>query len=239
MYMDALASLGVGAAHPGGLQLTKDLVKHETFDSNTHVLDIGCGTGLTSFYLYNKFQCQVEACDTHPLMLEKANKRFEHAGIPVRAVFGEAEALPFTNESFDYIISESVTAFTDIKKSINEYARVLKPGGKLLAIEMTHDGTLESEHLKKIKNFYQFNRILTAEEWKSELSDGYFSEVMVKRYQVDRILQESANDFHPSDSITAETYEILLEHDDLATSYYAHMFPCVIYGEKGGGKGQV
>lgn len=45
---------------------------------------------------------------------------------------GSLEELPFPQDFFDFIVAESTTGFTDIKKTIAEYFRVLKPGGILI-----------------------------------------------------------------------------------------------------------
>ncbi len=71
-YTNTLAELGVGGAHPGGLALTKEMLKNEDINSQTMILDAGCGTGLTSSYLYEQYQCRILACDIHAGMLKKS-----------------------------------------------------------------------------------------------------------------------------------------------------------------------
>jgi len=50
-YLNCLAELGVGGAHPGGFKLTQDILSAEHIGKKTTVLDAGCGTGQTAAYV--------------------------------------------------------------------------------------------------------------------------------------------------------------------------------------------
>jgi ubiquinone/menaquinone biosynthesis C-methylase UbiE len=76
-----LTSFGVGGAHPGGLKLTKNILSREYIDQKS-ILDVGCGTGQTSAYIAEKYQCAVTAIDNNTTMLEKAKKRFSSLASP-------------------------------------------------------------------------------------------------------------------------------------------------------------
>lgn len=79
----------------------------------TKILDVGCGTGISS-----DFECFVVGIDPSIGLLMKNSKR---------RILGVAEALPFKNSTFDYVISvTSIHNFTDIKKSMDEIERVGK-----------------------------------------------------------------------------------------------------------------
>ncbi|MDQ0228903.1 hypothetical protein [Metabacillus malikii] len=41
-YLQLLATLGIGGAHPGGLLLTKKIFEQEQFPLNYTILDAGC-----------------------------------------------------------------------------------------------------------------------------------------------------------------------------------------------------
>jgi ubiquinone/menaquinone biosynthesis C-methylase UbiE len=70
--------------------------------------------------------------DIMPKMIERSRERAKREKIMDRVEFRVADAqdLPFENDLFDAVITESVTAFPEDKqKAVNEYARVTKPGG--------------------------------------------------------------------------------------------------------------
>lgn len=73
------------------------------------------------------------------------------------------EKLPFRNNSFDYVISNFGFEYSDIKKSINEVARILKPGGKVLLVCHCFDSILiksNSEELLLLEEMFEKNNVL-------------------------------------------------------------------------------
>jgi ubiquinone/menaquinone biosynthesis C-methylase UbiE len=82
--------------------------------SNDTLLDIGCGTGLSS-----DFNCNVVGIDPS-LELLKQNKN-------INKILAKAEYIPFKNKVFDKVISiTSMHNFNNIEKSIEEIKRVGK-----------------------------------------------------------------------------------------------------------------
>ncbi|WP_100407376.1 class I SAM-dependent methyltransferase [Bacillus solitudinis] len=232
MYIDALAKLGVGGSHPGGLSLSKELLESQTIHAQTEILDVGCGTGLTSVYLYTHFNCRVTACDKHLLMIKKANQRFQLADVPVHATYEIAESLSYQEEIFDFVLSESVTAFTNISKSLAEYYRVLKQGGKFIAIEMSHDETLDETELKKMEHFYGIKNIRTRSEWVEDLKANGFLNIKVQPFHVDKLQTNSEYDFNPSPELGPEIYDTIVEHEDLMSIYRSNIVPLILTAEK-------
>ncbi len=81
-------------------------------NKNTKILDIGCGTGISS-----DFDCYVVGIEPSIELLKRNKNNGKFLGV--------AESLPFKDSSFGYVIS--VTAmhnFKNIGKSINEMKRV-------------------------------------------------------------------------------------------------------------------
>ncbi|MGN1402005.1 MAG: class I SAM-dependent methyltransferase [Bacillus sp. (in: firmicutes)] len=164
-YLDVLAQYGVEAAHPGGPQLTKDLLSRENITPRTVVLDAGCGTGKTSEYLARTFRCKVYAIDIHPEMVNKTVQRLQYAKLPAMVYQGSMEKLPFQSHFFDLIFAESTTGFTRLSKTLREYHRVLKPGGIVLSNDMTAESPLTPAEKKEIQSFYGIKHIPTENEW--------------------------------------------------------------------------
>lgn len=91
------------------------------------ILDAGCGTGQTAAYLGHLLY-PVTCVDKDPLMLEKAAKRFAAEGLTIPGYLAELERLPFAENQFSAVLSESVLTFSNLDSSLSEILRVLKPG---------------------------------------------------------------------------------------------------------------
>ena len=69
-------------------------------------------------------------------MVGRLERRAKKAGTPSSVVVADAERLPFKADSFDTVVSTLVLCTVDDpQQAINEIARVLRPGGKLLFLE--------------------------------------------------------------------------------------------------------
>ena len=91
------------------------------------VLEVGCGTGLIMRGLDGRAK-RLVGVDISPGMLAEARRR----GFEV--LEGRAEKLPFADESFDLAYSFKVLAHVpEIELALREMARVLRPGGHLVA----------------------------------------------------------------------------------------------------------
>lgn len=101
------------------------------------VLDIGSGTGVQSNLLAENFQhAQITSMDLSINMLhqgkKKARQPHEHTRT-IKHVCGDAERLPFANESIDFIFSNLTLQWcNNLDYTFFEFQRVLKPGGLLL-----------------------------------------------------------------------------------------------------------
>ncbi|WP_235846517.1 class I SAM-dependent methyltransferase [Neobacillus drentensis] len=220
-YLDCLAIFGVGGAHPGGLQLTKELLSREKIDETKSILDAGCGTGQTSAYIAEQYQCHVTSLDCNKIMLDKARQRFSSLHLPIDVKQGSTENLPFDEGLFDMILSESVISFTDVSLTISEFKRVLKPNGVLLAIEMVLEKSLPEDELKSIVNFYGVSRLLTENEWYNLFKRAGIKQVSVENFKLELDENEVQNvtDFSLSENIDDEFFEILEKHLHLTTVY--------------------
>lgn len=94
------------------------------------VLDLGCGTG-RNLPLYPA-GARVVGLDPSPAALRRARRRAP--GVPL--VQARAEALPFRASTFDTVVSGLVLcSVADPARSLAEVRRVLRPGGRLRALE--------------------------------------------------------------------------------------------------------
>ncbi|SHH17470.1 class I SAM-dependent methyltransferase [Desulfosporosinus lacus] len=228
-YLDCLASFGVGGAHPGGLQLTKSILSREYIDQEKSILDVGCGTGQTSAYIAEKYRCSVTSLDSNNTMLEKAKQRFLSLHPPINVMYGSVENLPFIDGLFDFILSESVTSFTDVSLTIQEFKRVLKPNGVLLAIEMVLENSFSEEELKTIVEFYGISQLLTESEWLNLFQKAGFKQIKVEKFkqQFDENNIDTVTDFSLSENIDDKLLEIFEKHEHLTTTYKDKLGFCI------------
>ena len=107
------------------------LVKFAGIRAGTAVLDVGCGTGVVALTAA-RAGAKVEGLDLTPELVERARENARLAGLTASFREGDAEALPFPDGAFDFVVSQFGHMFAprpDI--TIGEMLRVLKPGGTI------------------------------------------------------------------------------------------------------------
>jgi len=104
-------------------------------------LDACCGTGDLAFELARRVEPQgsVIGSDFSERMLELARRKAaDRTGAPVRFEYGDALALAHDDGSFDAVtVGFGVRNLADLDRGVVELARVLKPGGRLVILEIT------------------------------------------------------------------------------------------------------
>ncbi len=100
-------------------------------------LDLCCGTGdfLSELRRAVGPEGYVEGIDFCQPMLDIAAKKLDPA---VKLVLGDATALPQESESFDIVtVGWGLRNVPDVKAALSEAARVLKPGGRFVCLDMS------------------------------------------------------------------------------------------------------
>jgi len=111
--------------------------------SGTSVLDLGSGTGAAFEQLKDY---ETTAIDPDEKMLELNSFK--------NKVLGTAENLPFSENSFDNVLCSFVWRnVSDTDKALNEIYRVLRPGGKLVLLDMTRPKNLFLRTIHKVGTF--------------------------------------------------------------------------------------
>lgn len=95
-------------------------------------IELGCGTAYVSAWMARR-GATVTGIDLSPEQLTTARTLAEEYGVDLDLREGNAEVLPFDDETFDFALSEYGAAiWCDPDKWIPEAWRVLKPGGQLV-----------------------------------------------------------------------------------------------------------
>jgi ubiquinone/menaquinone biosynthesis C-methylase UbiE len=138
-YFEFVSRLGM-TKHYGSMDATRELIELCHIGGGAYVLDVGCGVGATPCYLARAVGCRVMGVDLLDSMVEQARRRARAEGVQDRVEFsvGDARDLPFEDNAFDVVITESLNVFFDDKAhAMSEYVRVVKPGGYVGITEMT------------------------------------------------------------------------------------------------------
>ncbi|MCA9688545.1 MAG: class I SAM-dependent methyltransferase [Myxococcales bacterium] len=98
------------------------------------VLEIGVGTGAS--LRHHPSGARIVAIDISERMLLRARRKAERLGVGSTLMLGDAQELPFADDSFDSVISSFVfCSIPDPLLGLREARRVLRPGGRLLLLE--------------------------------------------------------------------------------------------------------
>ncbi len=130
-----------------------DPVRHAGLQDGEVVLDVGCGGGLDSLLAARWIggNGHVIGLDLLDEMRERADTAARAAGLADRCRFetGLMEAIPLDDDTVDVVISNGALNLSARKsRTFAELARVLRPGGRLCASDLTVDeGTLPPEVL--------------------------------------------------------------------------------------------
>ena len=133
--------------HAGGYDLNW-LVETAALTGSEYVLDVATGGGHTAFALA-PHAAQVVALDLTRAMLDVAQREAEARGLSnINYLEGNAQALPCADGSFNVVTCRHAPHhFPDVSQAAREWARVLKPGGKLLLVDSTSPEEAEAEQL--------------------------------------------------------------------------------------------
>ncbi len=149
-------------------------------ESESKVLDLGCGNGTTSLWLANAFGCEVTGIDLSGVRVGNAKEalKTQQNDVKSRVSFEKASVtdLPFEGNSFTHVWSQAVLYHVhDNLNALQEAYRVLAPEGTLVFDDLVKPRADISEAAKK----YVYDRLLfdtefSFESYKDALKDTGF-----------------------------------------------------------------
>jgi len=135
--LEARRSLYANAEGPDPREVAFDVVAEV---APRRVLEVGGGPGELSARIAMELGCEVVMLDVAPRMAELARGR----GVDARV--GDVQELPFPDGSFDCAVAAWMLFHVpDLDRGLSELARVLRPGGRLVAV------TNGEEHLRELR----------------------------------------------------------------------------------------
>jgi SAM-dependent methyltransferase len=238
-YLEMLARLGVGSAHPGGFTATLEQLANHPLPKGAKILEVGCGTGRTACYLA-KQNYRITALDIRPLMIAKARKRAEEEGVAVSFVEGDVNALPFGEGEFDVVLAESVTIFADPPKALKEYCRVLAAGGKLYDREIMALKEPTEDLRKEVFEFYGARKLYLPGEWISLMKKSGFNPAEVWNAAPFPMNMWEDTFRHPDHLQNVDegamqdprVWEVSFKYDDIMMRYHSYFGFGVLIGTK-------
>jgi ubiquinone/menaquinone biosynthesis C-methylase UbiE len=184
--INAWESVGI-TKHFGGADATEELLKWVVISKHSKVLDVGCGTGYTACHITNKFGCRVAGIDTSAILLNMAINRAKKLGVISNVLFKKANAehIPFPDNTFDVVLSESVLSLCESKKVISEIHRVLKKDGVFLSNEVTYIKKPSDKLSRYFSKSLNINlSIFTRKGWESLFKNSGFKILKSSAYRI-------------------------------------------------------
>jgi ubiquinone/menaquinone biosynthesis C-methylase UbiE len=131
-------------------------------EAGRSALDVGCGTGALAIAAKGFVGTggQVAGVDPSPEMVARARRKAAKAGAEIRFEVGTIEALPFPDATFDTVLSSLMLHhLTDdgLQSGIGEIVRVLKAGGRFLAVDIGGPGGIRHGPFQRMGNHADFD----------------------------------------------------------------------------------
>jgi ubiquinone/menaquinone biosynthesis C-methylase UbiE len=121
---------------PGAVEILEDW----NITPGQRLLDVGCGAGQTAIPAARR-GLHVTGIDIAENLVEHARQRARKEGLVARFDQGDAEELPYADASFDVAVTLIGAMFApDPDRVTAEFARVVRPGGKLYMANWTPNG---------------------------------------------------------------------------------------------------
>ena len=124
---------------PGSNGVTLRAMDLAGLKGSLNIADMGCGTGASTLLLAEQLDAQITAVDFLPGFLDELGVRAQLRGLSssITPLVCSMEDLPFGNGEFDVIWSEGAIYNIGFERGTRVWAHYLKPGGILVASEIT------------------------------------------------------------------------------------------------------
>ena len=142
-YLGMIGSLEARGRTAGYLGVVRHLIEEAQLRPGETVLEVGCGTGVLDRWLarHTGRANPIVGIDISHYVLQEAAALARKEGLEGVIAFreGSAEALPFSENSFDVVMSSTVIQRVNADRMLREMVRVTKPGGRVAVVGHAHD----------------------------------------------------------------------------------------------------
>ena len=170
------------------------------------VLEVGCGMGNFAERLARETSAEVVATDLSPRMVELARERGLDAGV------ADVQELPFDDGEFACAVANAMLYHVeDVDRALSELARVLEPGGKLVAVTI---GEAHMAEVWRLVGYQKAERPFSRENGAAQLA-RHFSSVAREDVDARLVFPDAAavHEYVDSTIFSAEVARPLPEFD--------------------------
>ena len=174
-----------GRWRAAGEELYREVAKLLEVGAGQEILVAGCGDGTSSAWLAERTGAAVTGVDPDAERIEEADERARElleSGTPLPLAFQQAalDDLPHETAVFDAVVAEPVLAAAhDPARAVAELARVVKPMGAVVLLQLTWSSELSAEARALLVERLGMRPLLLV-EWKQMLRDAGIVDLQVQ-----------------------------------------------------------
>jgi ubiquinone/menaquinone biosynthesis C-methylase UbiE len=160
-------------------------IKSCCLKAGMNILDVGSGTGLTAITIAKAVSgnCRIAGIEPVDAMIGKAKTNIKNEGLQDVILINKAsaESVPSEDCVYDLVTCTFAMRHTNIEKALTEFARVLKPKGRIVVADIYAPEKWRNILGKLIAPLFQFafrfgkykaetiSKVLTINEWRALL----------------------------------------------------------------------